>query len=73
VCDGPRRLFVVTLGYRRKCVRLVTFQSSTRIWAELHERAYRKLGGAVKIVVPTTCARRSQTRHDAWHAKDWPV
>ncbi len=46
------RLFVLTLGYSRKCVRLLTFQSSTRIWAELHERAFRKLGGAVKIVVP---------------------
>jgi transposase len=46
------RLFVLTLGYSRKCVRLLTFQSSTRIWAELHERAFRKLGGAVKIIVP---------------------
>jgi transposase len=46
------RLFVLTLGYSRKCVRLLTFQSSTRIWAELHERAFRRLGGAVKIVVP---------------------
>jgi transposase len=45
------RLFVMTLGYSRKCVRLLTFQSSTRIWAELHERAFLKLGGAVKIVV----------------------
>jgi transposase len=46
------RLSVMTLGYSRKCVRLLTFHSSTRIWAELHERAFRKLGGAVKIVVP---------------------
>jgi transposase len=46
------RLFVLTLGYSRKCVRLLTFQSSTRIWAELHERAFRKLGGATKIIVP---------------------
>ena len=46
------RLFVLTLGYSRKCVRFLTFQSSTRIWAELHERAFRKLGGAVKIIVP---------------------
>jgi hypothetical protein len=44
-------LFVVTLGYSRKCVRPLTFQSSTRIRAELHERAFCKLGGAVKIVV----------------------
>jgi len=46
------RLFVMTLGYSRKCVRLLTFQSSTRIWAELHEQAFRKLGGAVKMIVP---------------------
>ena len=46
------RLFVLTLGYSRKCVRLLTFQSSTRIWAELQERAFHKLGGAVKIIVP---------------------
>ena len=45
------RLFVLTLGYSRKCIRLLTFQSSTRIWAELHEQAFRKLGGATKTVV----------------------
>ena len=45
------RLFVLTLGYSRKCVRLLTFHSSTRTWAELHEQAFRRLGGATKIVV----------------------
>jgi transposase len=45
------RLFVLTLGYSRKCVRLLTFQSSTRTWAELHERAFRRLGGSTKTVV----------------------
>jgi transposase len=45
------RLFVMTLGYSRKCVRLLTFHSSTRTWAELHERAFLRLGGAVKVVV----------------------
>ncbi len=45
------RLFVLTLGFSRKCVRLLTFRSSARIWAELHEEAFRKLGGAVKIIV----------------------
>jgi transposase len=40
------RLFVLTLGYSRKCVRLLTFQSSTRTWSELHEQAFRRLGGA---------------------------
>jgi transposase len=45
------RLFVMTLGYSRKSVRLLTFQSSTRIWAELHEKAFRRLGGATRIVV----------------------
>lgn len=45
------RLFVLTLGYSRKCVRLLTFQSNTRAWAELHEQAFRRLGGATKTVV----------------------
>ena len=39
------RLFVLTLGYSRKCVRLLTWRSSAQIWAELHERAFRRLGG----------------------------
>jgi transposase len=45
------RLFVLTLGYSRKSVRLLTWKSSTQVWAELHERAFRRLGGAPKIVV----------------------
>ena len=45
------RLFVLTLGYSRKSVRLITFQSSSRIWAELHEKAFRRLCGAPKVVV----------------------
>jgi transposase len=45
------RLFVLTLGYSRKSVRLLSFQSSARIWCELHETALRRLGGAPKILV----------------------
>src|SRR6266849_3609400 len=45
------RLFVLTLGYSRKAVRLLTFRSSSRIWAELHEKAFRRLGGSTRIVV----------------------
>ena len=45
------RLFVLTLGYSRKAVRLLTCRSSARIWAELHERAFRRLGGVTRIVV----------------------
>ena len=45
------RLFVLTLGYSRKSVRLLTFHSSTRIWVELHERAFRRLGGVTRLVV----------------------
>src|SRR5678815_1951379 len=41
----------MTLGYSRKSVRLLTFQSSARIWAELHEKAFRRLGGSPRIVV----------------------
>jgi transposase/rhodanese-related sulfurtransferase len=45
------RLFVLTLGYSRKSVRLLSFRSSTRTWAELHEKAFRRLGGSTRIVV----------------------
>ena len=45
------RLFVLTLGNSRKSVRLLTFKSSSKIWAQLHERAFRRLGGAPKLVV----------------------
>ena len=45
------RLFVLTLGYSRKAIRLLTFQSSTRTWAALHEQAFRRLGGATRTVV----------------------
>jgi DNA replication protein DnaC len=45
------RLFVFTLGYSRKGVRLLTFDSSTRRWAELHEDTFRRLGGAVRVVI----------------------
>ena len=45
------RLFVLTLGYSRKCVRLLVFRSSVRIWAEPHEKAFIRLGGATRIIV----------------------
>jgi transposase len=45
------RLFVMTLGFSRKCVRLLVFRSSVRIWAELHEKAFRRLGGTTRVVV----------------------
>jgi transposase len=45
------RLFVFTLGYSRKAVRLLVFKSSTKVWAQLHETAFRRLGGAVRVVV----------------------
>ncbi len=45
------RLFVLTLGYSRKAVRLLSFRSSSRIWAELHEKAFRRLAGSTRIVV----------------------
>jgi transposase len=38
------RLFVLTLGFSRKCVRLIVFTSSTHTWAEMHETAFARLG-----------------------------
>jgi transposase len=45
------RLFVLTLGYSRKSVRLLVWRSSAQIWAELHERAFRRLGGTVRVII----------------------
>jgi transposase len=45
------RLFVMTFCYSRTAIRLLTFRSSSRIWAELHEKAFRRLGGSSRVVV----------------------
>ena len=45
------RLFVLTLGCSRTSVRLLVWRSSAQIWAELHERAFRRLGGTVRVIV----------------------
>src|SRR6202030_3675100 len=45
------RVFVLTLGYSRKCVRLLTWRSSVRTWTELHEKAFRRLDGCPRLIV----------------------
>ena len=45
------RLFVLTLGHSRKSVRLLVWRSSAGIWAELHEKSFRRLGGCPRVVV----------------------
>src|SRR5262249_16473072 len=45
------RLFVLTLGYSRKSVRLLQWRSSSQVWAELHEKAFRRMGGVTRTVV----------------------
>jgi len=45
------RLFLLTLAHSRKSVRLLTWKSSTKIWAQLHEQAFRRLGGVTATVV----------------------
>ena len=45
------RLFILTLGCSRKSVRLLVWRSSSRVWAELHEQAFRRLGGVPRLVV----------------------
>jgi transposase len=45
------RLFVLTLGYSRKSVRLLVWHSRAQTWTELHERAFRRLGGTVRVIV----------------------
>ncbi len=57
VCDPETRryrrtrLFVMTLGYSRKSIRLLAWRSSSQIWATLHERAFRALGGVPRLIV----------------------
>src|ERR1019366_1102172 len=57
------RLFVMTLGCSRKSVRLLTFRSSSRIWAELHERAFRRLGGATRTLALLDAYRLAMTQN----------
>jgi transposase len=38
------RLIVPTFGHSRKSLLLLARRSSTRVWAELHEKAFRRLG-----------------------------
>jgi transposase len=45
------RLFVLTLGYSRKSVRLLAWKSGAQEWAELHEQAFRRLGGTTRLTV----------------------
>jgi transposase len=45
------RLFVFTLAWSRKAIRLLVFESGALVWAELHERAFRRLGGVPVIVI----------------------
>ena len=53
------RLFVMTLGYSRKSVRLLVFHSSSRICAELHEKAFRRLTGATRVGSSLSVAQES--------------
>src|SRR6266568_1022017 len=62
------RLFVMTLGCSRKSVRLLTFRSSSRIWAELHEQAFRRLGGVTRIVVLDNL-EEAQAYLDRWEQR----
>jgi hypothetical protein len=49
------RLFVLTLGYSRKAVRLLVFYSNSRTWAELHEKAFRRIDIGKRLpAVPVT-------------------
>jgi transposase len=45
------RLFVLTLGCSRKAVWLLRWESSSQAWCELHEEAFRRLGGAPRAIV----------------------
>jgi len=63
---------VMTLGYSRKSVRLIVPRSSTQVWAELHERAFRRLGGATRVVVLDNL-REDVLKPDVYDAKLNPL
>lgn len=45
------RLFAMTLGWSRKSIWLLSFESSAKQWAQFHEEAFSRLGGSTRIVV----------------------
>ncbi len=45
-------VFVMVLGYSRHQYSEVVFDQRTETWIALHERAFRALGGVVRVVVP---------------------
>ena len=45
------RLFIMTLRYSGRSYRRVVWKSSKKVWAELHEQAFRYFGGSTKYVV----------------------
>ncbi len=45
------RLFALTLGCSRKAVWLLLWKSSSQRWCELHEEAFRRLGGAPRTII----------------------
>jgi hypothetical protein len=59
------RLFVMTLGYSRKAVSLLTFRSSSRIWAEVDSSEQAKTAShstwAAGMVLTTHPARNRCT------------
>jgi hypothetical protein len=59
------RLFVMTLGYSRKSVRLLSWASSAQTWCEFHEEAFRRLGGAPRVVVLDNL-REGVLKADVW-------
>jgi transposase len=51
------RLFVMTLGCSRKSIRLLAFRSSSRVWAELHEKPFGGWADRRGSWFWTTCAK----------------
>ena len=60
--SGPPRPALTHNWAIRESVRLLVWRSTTQIWAERHERAFRRLGGTVRVVVhdnlPRGCSPR---------------
>lgn len=41
------RLFVLTLGFSRKAVRLLVWKSDSKTWSQLHEQAFCRLAASL--------------------------
>ena len=72
---GSRETAADTVGYSRKCVRVLPFRSSSWIWAALREWAFRRLGRSPRWVDDPVLADSPLHPPPAGYAfsTSWPI